>query len=66
MTPMDHYTPERLILEAHRTMARVAEERSRLVPESEHTPFRGWMAGRLRELADRLDGRPAAHLRVVQ
>ena len=63
---MDHYTPERLILEAHRTMARVAEERSRLVPESEATPFRGWMAGRLRMLADRLDGRPAAHLHVVQ
>ena len=71
---MDHYTPERLILEAHRTMARVAEERSRLVPESERMPFRGpirspirsWMAGRLRMLADRLDGRPAAHLRVVR
>ena len=70
MSAMDHYTPERLILEAHRTMARVAEERSRLVPESDHTPLRGpirsWTAGRLRTLADRLDGRPAAHLHVVQ
>ncbi|HUE68843.1 MAG TPA: hypothetical protein VMP38_11715 [Candidatus Acidoferrum sp.] len=64
---MDHYTTERLTLEAHRTMVRIAEERSRLVPEPTHATFRWWMAGRLRTLADRLDGRPAPkHLRVVQ
>lgn len=64
---MDHYTTERLILEGHRTMVRIAEERSRLLPEPKGDPIRWWMAGRLRTLADRLDGRPAAkHLRVVQ
>ena len=64
---MDHYTTERLILEAHRTMIRVAEERSRLLGEPSRAPLRWWMAGRLRTLADRLDGRPAPkHLRVVQ
>jgi hypothetical protein len=64
---MDHYTTERLMLEAHRTMVRIAEERSRLLPEPARAPLRLWMAGRLRTLADRLDGRPAPkHLRVVQ
>ena len=64
---MDHYTSERLMLEAHRTMVRTAEERSRLVPDASGAPLRWWMAGRLRTLADRLDGRPAPkHLRVVQ
>ena len=64
---MDHYTAERLALEAHRTMARIAEERSRLLPDATDGPLRLWMAGRLRTLADRLDGRSGAkHLRVVQ
>jgi hypothetical protein len=64
---MDHYTAERLMLEAHRTIVRIAEERSRLLPDATGTPFRWWMAGRLRTLADRLDGRTAQkHLRVVQ
>jgi len=64
---MDHYTTERLMLEAHRTMIRVAEERSRLLGQPTRAPLRWWMAGRLRTLADRLDGRPAPkHLRVVQ
>lgn len=64
---MDQYTPERLMLEAHRTMARTAEERARLLPQMTRSSFRPWMAGRLRRLADRLDGRPAAaHLRLVQ
>jgi hypothetical protein len=64
---VDHYTTERLMLEAHRTMIRVAEERSRLLGEPTRAPLRWWMAGRLRTLADRLDGRPAPkHLRVVQ
>jgi hypothetical protein len=64
---MDPYTSERLMLEAHRTMIRIAEERSRLLPEATRAPLRWWMAGRLRTLADRLDGRTAPkHLRVVQ
>ena len=64
---MDHYTAERLMLEERRTMVRVAEERSRLLPEVPGAPLRWWMAGRLRTLADRLDGRCAQkHLRVVQ
>jgi hypothetical protein len=64
---MDHYTAERLMLEAHRNMIRVAEERSRLVPEPTRAPLRWWVAGRLRMLANRLDERPAPqHLRVVQ
>ena len=64
---MDHYTAERLMLEAHRNMIRVAEERSRLVPEPTPAPLRWWVAGRLRMLANRLDERPAPqHLRVVQ
>jgi hypothetical protein len=64
---MDPYTTERLMLEAHRNRIRIAEERSRLLPEATRAPLRWWMAGRLRTLADRLDGRPAPkHIRVVQ
>jgi hypothetical protein len=64
---MDHYSAERHMLEAHRTMVRIAEERSRLMPEATRAPLRWWMAGRLRTIADRLDERPASkHLRVVQ
>ena len=67
---MDQYTSERLILEAHRARVRFAEGRSRLLPDDAGSPFRGpvrmWMAGRLRTLADRLDGRPAPHVRVLQ
>ncbi|HET9781520.1 MAG TPA: hypothetical protein VFR33_07050 [Candidatus Dormibacteraeota bacterium] len=63
---MDHYSAERQILEAHRSMARTAEDRARLVPGLTRPSFRPWMATRLRGLADRLDGRPAAaHLRLV-
>jgi hypothetical protein len=64
---MDHYTSERLLLGAHRTMIRTAEERARMVPETGGSPLRWWVAGRLRGLADRLDGRPASsHLRLVR
>jgi hypothetical protein len=67
MLGMDQYIRERLMLEAHRTMVRTAEERARLLPALTQAAFRPWIAGRLRRLADRLDGRPAAaHLRVVQ
>ena len=66
---MDHYTSQRLMLEAHNARVRVAEERLRLFPETHgRESLRWWMAGRLRTLADRLDGRstPTTHLRVVQ
>jgi hypothetical protein len=63
---MDQNTTERLMLEAHRAMARTAEERSRLLPEvAQRAHLRWWMAARLRGLADRLDGRRAPHLRLV-
>jgi pentatricopeptide repeat protein len=66
-TAMDYYAREQLMREAHRTMIRIAEERSRLLAEPTRVPLRWWVAGRLRALADRLDGRPAPkHLRVVQ
>jgi hypothetical protein len=55
---MDHYTPERLLMERHREMVRAAELRARLAPPVRGTPARVWMAARLRSLADRLDGRP--------
>jgi hypothetical protein len=55
------------MLEGHQTMIRAAEQRARLMPDSPRAPFRWWMAGRLRTLADRLDGRaPSTHLRVVR
>jgi len=61
---MDHYTAERLLLERHREMARAAERRMRLAPPRAGAPVRVWMAGQLRSMADRLDGRPRLH-RVV-
>ena len=55
---MDLYTAERLLLERHAAVAREAELRSRLLPESERSSgFNPWVAQRLRRLADRLDGR---------
>jgi hypothetical protein len=64
---MDYYIREQLMLDAHRTMVRIAEHRSRLVPEPTRAPLRWWVAGRLRTLADRLDRRHAPkHLRVVE
>ena len=54
---MHPYAVERWVLERHLDMIKAAERRSRLGPE---TPlaFRAWMAGRLRSMADRLDGAP--------
>jgi len=55
---MDPYTSERLLLERHEAVVRVAELRARLLPDIDESPgFNTWMAGRLRGLADRLDGR---------
>jgi RecB family exonuclease len=55
---MNPYTSERWILESHQAVVREAERRARLLPESERSAgFNTWIAGRLRGLADRLDGR---------
>jgi hypothetical protein len=55
---MDPYTSERLLLERHGAVLREAEMRARLLPEvDESAGLNTWIAGRLRGLADRLDGR---------
>jgi hypothetical protein len=55
---MDLYTAERLLLERQEAVAREAELVSRLLPEGDRSAgFNTWIAGRLRGLADRLDGR---------
>ena len=55
---MDPYTSERWLLERHEAVIREAELRSRLVPENDrNVGLNTWIAGRLRGLADRLDGR---------
>ena len=55
---MDHYTAERLFLERQRELMDAAERRARLAPASAQRPVRVWVAGHLRTMADRLDGRP--------
>jgi hypothetical protein len=56
---MDPYTAERLLLERQRQMAQAAETRAWQRPEAAQllSP-RVWIAGRLRALADRLEGQP--------
>jgi len=56
---VDPYTAERLLLERHRQVAQAAERHARLRPDAAQllTP-RVWIAGRLRALADRLEGQP--------
>jgi len=58
MSDMDPYTSERLLLERQREIARAAETRARHLPETASMPRRMWIAGRLRALADRLEGQP--------
>ena len=54
---MNPYGLERWILERHEGIVREAECRARLVPEAEQSAvLRNWLAGRLRDIADRLDG----------
>ena len=55
---MDPYSLERWILESHKAVVSEAERRSRLLPDSDREPgaLSSWIAWRLRELADRLDG----------
>jgi len=45
-------------MESQREIAGKAERRARLTPAYASTPVRVWVAGRLRGMADRLDGRP--------
>ena len=55
---MNPYADERWLLERHEAVVREAELRARLLPDVDHSPgLNTWMAGRLRGLADRLDGR---------
>jgi hypothetical protein len=57
---MDPYTSERLLLERHEAVIREAELRARLLRDIDQSPgLNTWVAGRLRGLADRLDGRRA-------
>ena len=54
---MNPYSMERWIRERHEGIVREAERRTRLVPEAEQSAvLRSWLAGRLRDIADRLDG----------
>jgi hypothetical protein len=54
---MDPYTSERWVLERHQAAVREAERRARLRPEPNGpAAVNSWVAGRLRGLADRLDG----------
>jgi hypothetical protein len=61
---VDLYTAERVILDRQRDLARAAERRARLMPQS-RIPVRMWMAGRLRSLADRLEPAPARSIRIL-
>jgi hypothetical protein len=55
---MNAYTSERWLLERHEAVVRKAELRARLLPDVDRSSgLNTWMAGRLRGLADRLDGR---------
>ena len=53
---MDPYAMERWILDRHQEAVRRAERRSRLVLSVGGPPAGQWIAGRLRRLADALDG----------
>lgn len=54
---MDPYSMEHWILERHEGMIRTAELRSRVGAVEPHRPRMSlWLAGGLRQLADRLDG----------
>jgi hypothetical protein len=55
---MDLYTAERIQLERHEEMIRDAERRARLLPRGRRRHVRLWVAGRLRTVADRIDGGP--------
>jgi len=64
---MDHYTPERLFLDRMREVTEAAERHARLypAPAAAMTP-RVWVAGRLRAIADRLDGRLDEERRLLR
>ena len=54
---MNPYSLERWILESHEGVVLEAERRARLLPEAEQSAgLRSWLAGHLRDIADRLDG----------
>ncbi|MHB8688503.1 MAG: hypothetical protein ACYDB4_15095 [Candidatus Dormibacteraceae bacterium] len=54
---MDPYSSERWLLESHAAVVRKAEQRARLRPAADRSiGVNAWLAGRLRDLADRMDG----------
>jgi hypothetical protein len=64
---MDPYSSERWILENHDAVVRAAERKARLRPvAARSTALSSWVAGRLRELADRLDDGQARLERTAQ
>lgn len=62
MIAMDLYTAERFVLDRHHDMLEAAERRSSLDRDRRPADVRRWAAGRLRVLADRLDGAPQLSL----
>ena len=53
--PMNPYGMERWVLDRHESVIRTAEARSRLSRDESPERLAGWVALRLRLLADRLD-----------
>ena len=52
---MNQYGLERWVLDRHESMIRAAEARSRVTRDESKERLAGWLALRLRLLADRLD-----------
>ncbi len=53
---MNLYTAERLVLDRHQAMLRDAELRARLLGSRPRSRAPAWVARRLRDMADWLDG----------
>jgi len=59
---MDFYVQERWLLDRHDAMIQAAEERSRLEGWQPQERLAERVAGQLRRLADRVDGRQPARI----
>jgi len=62
MIGMDLYTSERFVLDRHREMVAAAERHVKVSAAPRRRDARRWAAGRLRALANRLDGAPQLRL----
>lgn len=62
MIAMDLYTSEHFVIDRHREMVEAAERHAVLQRDRRPVLVRRWAAGRLRSLADRLDGAPQLRL----